>query len=152
MTKNCRFGIQKRIWRNGFSFARLALSMKDSLGFFRLKESTGKKINPDADCVGLPEEVFCWFHPLRGPVLKTKSIEKMQRARLGKSAGDLVWRPGTEKMHPCRTFRGFAPRKETPGVGEMPAAGVEVLSSFMGKEIRGKSNPFGLPVESIDFN
>jgi hypothetical protein len=47
---------------------------------------------------------------------------------------------------------GERKRKKTPGVGEIPAAGVRVLSRFMGKEVQGKSNPFGLPIEPIDFN
>jgi len=70
--------------------------MKDSLRFFRLKELPGKKTNPDADCVGLPEEVCCRFHPLRGPGQKTESIEKWILTRQGRSVDDPVWRPGEE--------------------------------------------------------
>jgi hypothetical protein len=43
------------------SFARLALPMKDSLGFFRHKESTRKKKNPTVHCVGLPEKSTVGF-------------------------------------------------------------------------------------------
>jgi len=65
--------------------------MKDSSGFFRLKESTGKKKNPDADCVGLPEEVCCRLHALRGPSLKTKSIEKKEASLAGEVRGQSGW-------------------------------------------------------------
>jgi len=84
LTKNCRFGIPKRIWRNRFSFARLALPMKDSSDFFRLKESTGKRTNSKADRLVLPEEECCRVHALRGPAIKAYGIN--YQSRLGGEA------------------------------------------------------------------
>jgi hypothetical protein len=75
-------------------FARLALSMEDSLGFFRHKEPENKKKNQTVHCVGLPEEFTIGFTLPEGPPQKPNQLRNWRPNRQGRSASgiDLAFR------------------------------------------------------------
>jgi len=84
-----------------FSFARLALPMKDSSGFFRLKESTGKRTHSKADRVDLPEEVCCWFHVLRGLAIKAYGMKYQSQFGWELEQEGCLGAPGGRKCTPA---------------------------------------------------
>jgi hypothetical protein len=71
------------------SFARLALSMEDSLGFFRHKEPESKKKNQTVPCVGLPEKSTVGFTLPEGPPQKPNRLRNWRPNRQGRSAGGM---------------------------------------------------------------